>query len=119
MDRIELGHALPSGEILFDRPVFKDALKGVSSERLNQTLYAEYDDVQAFVEKLRGEKTQQSVQTLASIWKLSPARTRAMADNLVEIGFFEQRDPRETPNYWVPFLYRDALEMIQGEARSD
>jgi hypothetical protein len=23
------------------------------------------------------------------------------------------------PDYWVPFLYRDALQLVQGEARLD
>ena len=36
--------------------------------------------------------------------------------SLVEIGFFQPRGARENWTYWVPFLYRDALNMSQGIA---
>jgi hypothetical protein len=39
-----------------------------------------------------------------------------MAHELAEIGFFERRGERDAPEYWVPFLYRDALDMVQGTA---
>ena len=35
---------------------------------------------------------------------------------LAEIGFFQKKGPKEDPEYWVPFLYRPALEMVQGAA---
>jgi hypothetical protein len=38
------------------------------------------------------------------------------ATQLVAVGFFEQRGTRAAPEYWVPFLYRDALDMVQGAA---
>jgi len=55
--RLEVGHAEPPGESLFDRAAFKEALREVSQVRLTQTLYAEYPDVKPFVERLEGEKT--------------------------------------------------------------
>jgi hypothetical protein len=117
LSRLELGHPAPVDELLFDRPVFKDALKPVSEERLTKTLYAEYNDMKPYMEKLSGEKTQQSVDTLANIWNVNSDRARAIADRLIDIGFFESRGTKQQPIYWVPFLYRDALEMIQGEAK--
>lgn len=38
------------------------------------------------------------------------------AEQLVEVGFFERRGSKDRPVFWVPFLYRDALDMIQGPA---
>jgi hypothetical protein len=35
----------------------------------------------------------------------------------VDIGFFELRGTKQEPVYWVPFLYRDALNLVQGEAK--
>ncbi len=35
---------------------------------------------------------------------------------LVEVGFFERRGSRDIPDYWIPFLYREALELTQGAA---
>ena len=42
--------------------------------------------------------------------------TREKADELVAIGFFERRGSKNAPEYWVPFLYRDSLSIVQGSA---
>ena len=117
MRRYELGEPEPEGEPLFARPAFRDALPEVSSVRLTQTLYAEHPELRDAIEKLRGGKTLQVLETLAKVWGLEQDATRSLADSLVEVGFFfERRDPHDQPEYWVPFLYRDALEMVQGKA---
>ena len=36
------------------------------------------------------------------------------ANELVTIGFFEPRGTRQAPEYWVPFLYRDAWISFKG-----
>lgn len=84
--------------------------------RFEQTLCAEYPTLQAWLKKLEGEKTQQRPQTLARIWGIEEEQALSTADSLVEVGFFEKRGTKEEPAYWVPFLYRDALEMVQGSA---
>jgi hypothetical protein len=114
--RLEHGNPLPSDDQLFDRSVFKLALPTVSDTRLNQMLYAEYPAQRPFLEKLEGEKSEQTPDSLAKIWNISPAEAAAEAAALVEIGFFEARGTREAPAYWVPFLYRDALYLVQGRA---
>jgi hypothetical protein len=114
--RFEIGEAEPEGEQLFARPSFKDALPGVSKVRLEQTLYAEYPSQKQWIEKLRGAKTLQTPDTLAAIWGVTPEDATARANELSTIGFFETRGTRQRPEYWVPFLYRDALDLIQGAA---
>lgn len=114
--RFELGEPAPDGESLFARPAFKQALPEVSTVRLNQTLYSEYPDLRDSVEALRGERTSQQPNTLAGIWKIDEAASRLLAERLIDAGFFEARGSRENPEYWVPFLYRDALNLIQGAA---
>lgn len=114
--RIQHGQSLPAEGRLFDRSVFKAALPAVSTGRLYQTVYAEYPDLKPFLEKLKGEKTEQSVASLAAIWRIKPDAALKKANELVEIGFFQSRGARDDPSYWVPFLYRDALEMVQGKA---
>jgi hypothetical protein len=114
--RIERGEPLPPENRLFDRTVFKAALPAVSKARLLQTVYAEYPNVEPLVSKLKGEKTEQTISSLAAIWKQPSEVAQAEADKLVEIGFFQKRGSRDSPTFWVPFLYRDALEMIQGRA---
>lgn len=114
--RLEIGDPEPEGGRLFARGVFKDALPEVSRTRLEQTLYAEYPEARDAIEKLRGEKTQHTVDSLGGIWKTSSDETLRTATTLVEIGFFEQRGERDAPVFWVPFLYRDALDLVQGAA---
>lgn len=65
---------------------------------------------------LEGEKTQQRPETLAAIWSIDEAQAQDLANELVDIGFFEKRGTKDYPVYWVPFLYRDALGMTQGSA---
>lgn len=116
MRRLEYGEREPDEEVLFSRGAFKEALVEVSQIRLTQTLYAEYPSLRASLEELRGAKTLQRPVTLSKIWGLSDAETAKRAQELVDVGFFEQRGTRDSPEYWVPFLYRDALQLVQGTA---
>ena len=92
------------------------ALPTVSGARLNQYLYAEYPGQRRYVEGLEGQKAEQTPDSLADLWKITPQEAIAEAGELVELGFFEQRGTRDAPTFWVPFLYRDALHLIQGRA---
>jgi hypothetical protein len=114
--RLEMGDPAPEAGRLFARSVFKDALPEVSRVRLEQTLYAEYPDAREKIERLRGEKTQYTVTALAAFWHSSASETVIAARELAEIGFFEERGSREDPIFWVPLLYRDGLDLVQGAA---
>lgn len=117
--RLERGGRPPPDEQLFDRSVFKLALPTVSETRLNTYLYAEYPAERPFLEKLEGEKAEQTPESLASIWGLSREEALAKAQKLASIGFFHSRGTRSQPTFWVPFLYRDALNLRQGKAEVD
>jgi hypothetical protein len=93
-------------------------LPEVSRTRLEQTLYAEYPELKSAISGLEGEKTDQSIESLAAIWKVDRDTATAMAAKLVDVGFFEKRGTRDDPDFWVPFLYRSALNMVQGSADS-
>jgi hypothetical protein len=41
------------------------------------------------------------------------------ARELAALGLFEERGTSEQPTFWVPFLYRDALRLVQGRAEAD
>jgi len=113
--RIELGATEEAGSV-FSRVAIKNALPEVSKVRLEQTLFAEYPDLRSFVMKLEGEKTLQRPESLEQIWGVGKDKAVAIAEQLVEVGFFERRGSKDSPEYWVPFLYRPALSMIQGAA---
>jgi len=112
----EIGAKEEEGEELFSRTALREALPDVSKVRLQQTLYAEYPNLRQYVEAMRGEKTLQHQRSLGRIWKLKTSEATAIADQLVEVGFFEPRGTKAEPQYWVPFLYRDAAGMVQGTA---
>jgi hypothetical protein len=114
--RLEIGESEPESEQLFVRPAFKEALPEVSSVRLHQTLYAEHPSLRDALEKLRGAKTKHTLETLRVIWDSSESETAILAQQLVDVGFFEQQGTQGSPEFWVPFLYRDALDLVQGAA---
>jgi hypothetical protein len=97
---------------VFDRQAFKEALPTVSGARLTQTLYAEHPTLRPYIERLEGQKTRQNAQSLAALWGVTPDEAGKVAEELVVIGFFEPR----LSDFWVPFMYRPALEMVQGSA---
>lgn len=114
--RLQEGHKEPAGEALFDRSAIRDALPDVSRERLEQTLYAEYPHLRPWLLRLKRERTEQTPESLARIWDVDRDAAIEMADELVQVGFFEERGAQRDPTFWVPFLYRDALEMVEGAA---
>jgi hypothetical protein len=116
IERLERGELAPTGDQLFDRSVFKPALAVVSEARLVQTIYAEYPELKSSVAALEGEKTEQTIASLASVWKISENSAMKRIQSLIEIGLFQERGGRDHWTYWVPFLYRDALSMSQGAA---
>jgi hypothetical protein len=116
---LDRGEAEPSGTELISRQAFRDALPMVSKVRLEQTMYAEYPELQEKIILLEREKAEQTMATLAQVWKVDVSQAREYAKKLVETGFFEERGVKSNPSYWVPFLYRPALRLVQGSAVPD
>jgi hypothetical protein len=117
LQHLELGGSEPTGELLIDRSAFDQALEEVSKERFDKTLCAEHAALVPRMRALEGQKTHQSVRSLARIWRVDEETAEADAKKLIEIGFFEKRtDQSGETSYWVPFVYRSALNLVQGQA---
>ena len=116
MKLYQLGGSEPEEGRLFTKAAIRSGLPAVSKARYFQTLCAEHPSLRAFLDRLDREKTAQSKETLAKLWKCSIDRSVEIAEQLIEVGFFERRGSKEEPTYWVPFLYRDAINMVQGTA---
>lgn len=116
LKKLELGGTEPQGEQLFERAAFKDALPAVSKGRLEQTLYAEFPNLKPYLQQLEGAKTEQTVETLAVLWSVAIDEAASLTNQLVDIGFFQKKSVRGNTTYWVPFLYRPALRLVQGTA---
>ncbi len=112
--KLERGDKVPPEKQLFEQTSFKDALPSVSQTRLEQTFYAEYARLKPFVEKLREKRATQSLQSLSELWSISEAETSKTIADLEEAGFLEKFG-----KMWrVPFLYRPALDLVQGAVES-
>lgn len=114
--RLERGEPEPPERQLFDRAVFKDALKEVSKVRYTQTMVAEYPDLKPYMDRLEGQKAEQSLESLTALWQSTPDVVIAQADRLISVGFFEKRERKGATSYWIPFIYRGALKLVQGRA---
>lgn len=116
--RLDTGEATIPDSIYFEAQAFRDAQPEVSETRLQKTIYPEYPWLKDWLEALRGQRTLQDVVSLESLWGTDRTETEERVRRLVDVGFFEQRGPVAERTYWVPFLYRPALEMVQGTADS-
>lgn len=113
---LDRGEAEPPSTELLSRAAFRDSLLPVSKVRLEQTLYAEYPTEKPWMQALEGEKTEHTVDTLAEIWDVPEAEALVRTQRLVEVGFIEERGDRDSPTFWIPFLYRPGLNLRQGTA---
>ena len=100
---------------VISRQSLKEAVDEVSKQRMEQTIYAEFPKHKEHIEKLRGDKADQTLDTLANKWSITPDEAEQIAKELVKIGFLEQRGANSS-SYRVPFLYRPYLEILQGSA---
>ena len=116
--RLDRGELAPVGAELFSALAFRDAVEPVSDARLDGAIYAEYPDLRPSIEGLEGEKAEQTIETLMVAWNVDAGEAEKRARLLVDIGFFEKRGERRSPKYWVPLLYRPALNLVQGSAET-
>jgi hypothetical protein len=116
MRSIELGGSEGDENTLFGRQAIKNALPEVSKVRLEQTLYAEYPDLRPYISGLEREKSTQFVESLSKIWHTDESEASKLAEQLTDVGFFEKTGDKDSPVYRVPFIYRPALDLVQGAA---
>jgi hypothetical protein len=96
----------------------REALKEVSKVRLEQTIYAEHPRLRKFIPQLEGEKATQTTEALRRVWGCDDSSASNLADELAQIGIFERTSRKRRIEYRAPFLYRDALRLVQGKADS-
>lgn len=116
LQMLERGESDPPAKELLSRSAVKEALVPVSTVRLQQTLYAEHTAETPWIRALESEKAEHTPATLAEIWEIPEREATERARRLSEIGFMEIRGDRDNPRFWIPFLYRPALNLRQGMA---
>jgi hypothetical protein len=112
---LEVGADAPEGDLLFSRRALKEALTQASKEKVDRFLFAEYPTLRPYLEQLRGKRTSQTPETLASLWNVSEVEASDIAERIVKAGVW--RKEGESPaRFWTMFIFRDGLDMVQGQA---
>jgi hypothetical protein len=104
------------GDQIISRQSFKEAVYEVSKQRIELTIYAEFPALKPFIELLRSDKAEQSIETLMNKWSVDRSYTLTLAKQLVSIRFFEHRSEGIGSKYKIPFMYRPYLDITQGSA---
>jgi len=116
LHRLDTGEASIPQDSLFEAQTFREAWPVVSETRLMKTIYPEFPWLKEWLERLRGQRTHHSLDSLRAIWGVDLGEAEDRIKRLVDVGFFERRGPIQESTYWVPFLYRPALGLVQGSA---
>ncbi|MCU1203036.1 hypothetical protein JAK25_03945 [Stenotrophomonas maltophilia] len=114
--RFERGAADVEDTQIFERAPFKEALIEVSKVRYEQTLLAEYPGLREYLNQLEGEKCEQTTDSLSKLWGIPIEESFRIAKRLSEVGFFTTIGDKANPSFWAAFLYRPALNLVQGKA---
>ena len=101
---------------MFSRTSLKKGLSFASKEKVEKYLFAEYPDLRKYFEQLRGGKSKQNLSSLSSLWDCSESDAEKIADKIAMTGFWK-KEKKEQPTYWIQFIFRDALDIIQGTAK--
>lgn len=101
---------------IFSRGSVKGATAEISKVKIEQNLFAENARLKPFILKLDGSKAEQNIDTLSGLWRISGDEAKALASELILVGFFEQRAAKDEGIFKVPFLYRPYLHITQGKA---
>lgn len=112
----ELGGDEPQGDALIGRAAIKESLPEVSKVRFDQTLCAEFPTLRNSWLKMENSKSAHTLDSFSRLMGLSTEKGLAIAEQMVEAGFFVKKVEKGETIYWVPFVYRDALKMVQGKA---
>ncbi len=111
---LEVGAESPEGKCLFTRRALKEALSEASREKVEKYLFAEHPNLRDKLEMLKGRKTAQTVGTLAELWGLPNEEARLIAEQVRMAGVWRQDGA--SGKYWTMFIFRDGLQMVQGQA---
>lgn len=105
---------------LISRAALRNALEEVSKVRLVQTIYAEYPELRKYIELLQEHKTEYTIKTISKVFGITQKETKRVIPELVAIGFLKEKIGKlgkDDITYWVPFIYRDALKLLQGKEK--
>lgn len=113
---IELGQQPPPDNNLFTRSAIKEAQSMASNEKVEKHLFAEYPSYRTWIECLREGKSRYSLSKLCEIWKKQSDEALLRINALADIGFWRKEMSGDEVEVWIPFIYRDGLDITQGKS---
>ncbi len=113
---LELGQEPPPDGNLFSRSTIKEAQSDASKEKVEKHLFAEHPSYRPWIDRLRAGKSRYGIQSLAGVWEVSPDEALSRAQALADIGFWAKDHKDGDYEVWIPFIYRDGLDISQGQA---
>lgn len=99
---------------MIEPDAIRRAQRGLSDQRVQDTLLAEAADFAPMIEKFRDGKAEHDVSSIAQLLSVSTGSVRTAIKPLLEMGFLEEVGD----SFKVPMLYRDGLQITQGKAFS-
>ncbi len=112
---LEVGAESPEDTLLFTRRTLKEALTEASKEKVEKYLFAEHPSLREQLDLLKDKKTSQTSESLAQLWKVSVEEASLIADQIEKAGVWKS-DGSNPVKYWTMFIFRDGLQMVQGQA---
>ena len=106
------GRDFVPGQDLIERESIKKALRGLSEERVEDTLLAEAGELSALIDKLRDGRPSTTSNPSPNRLEISEAEVKSAVKPLVELGVLEIVGS----SYKIPMLYREGLGITQGKA---
>jgi hypothetical protein len=101
-------------QVMIEPDAVRRAHRGLSDQRVQDTLLAEAADFAPTIESFRNGKAEHDVHSIAQLLAVPEANVRTIIKPLLEMGFLEEVGE----SFKVPMLYRDGLQITQGKAFS-
>lgn len=112
----EIGNNAIEVPNIISKQAIKNASYEVSKVRTEQTIFAEYASLKAYIMALNGSKAEHNLESLSSVWAVDNTEALRISSELADIGFFDSRAARVEGIFKIPFIYRFYLEISQGKA---
>ena len=100
-------------EHIIGSPAIQYGFEELSKRKRQTYLQAEFPHLWRDIEKFIGGKTEYNVSSMQAL--LGPT-WKAVAEDLLGIGFFSKTTKRGEVIYSIPFLYRHGMDVTQGKA---
>ena len=102
------------GNVLFSKKAIKEGFIIASTEKYQKVMLAEYPEFHDYFEAFRKHSSEYSIENIAKLWRITVTEARKIVLDLQRIHFLKQKNERNQTTYWIPFIFRPALDIVKG-----